>query len=362
MAKKSAKKERYGFSRVLKNIYKRGDTYYLQFMCDGKRIIEAVDDNIRNAQAMLGIRLKEVKEGRYFDKPKGKQLFFKELTRRYLDEVEGKVGTAQLKPKTCQRYKTSIKMLNERFGEKRVKDIGFEQVENYRKERLGDSVSPATVNRDITLLKAIMNWAVKKGLLNENPVRQVKKMEETGERRPELSGDDEERLIEACPNWLKPVVIIAIYTGMRMGEILSLRWKDVDLKKGSIAIRGETTKTRKGRSIPMTARVREIVEALPRGLHGDMPLFPSGKGHERRVGKVSGKFGEVIKKLKGQFGGIWEDFRFHDLRHVFATRLIERGVNIRVIQGLLGHKTLAMIIRYGDVTAEAKRQAIQQLN
>ncbi|MBM4389278.1 MAG: site-specific integrase [Deltaproteobacteria bacterium] len=346
MAKKGNEKDKYRFRRVSKNIYQRGDTYYIQLMVDGKRIVEAVDDNLRNAQAMLGIRLKELKEGRYFDKPKGKDVIFEQHVKNYLENY------SRTHKRSYQRDKVSARVLSKAFGGKRLKQITVEAVERYKKERL-ETVTPATVNREIACLKVMFRKAVDWGLLNENPMKRVKQLKEGAGRVKTLSEEDEERLLSACPSWLKPIVITALDQGMRMGEILSLQWGDIDLRKGLIMIRD--SKSGEGRTLPMSGRVKELLKEMPRGLP-DVIVFATNAGTQRRVDDTGRRFHDVVKKI-----GL-HDFRFHDLRHVFATRLVERGIGIITLKELLGHKTLAMVTRYGHVTLEDKRRAIERLS
>ena len=163
-----------------------------------------------------------------------------------------------------------------------------------------------------------------------------------------LSEDEFERLLEASAEHLKPILICAYETGMRLGEILSLHWEQVDLEKGFINLQAGQTKTGEGRKVPISPRLYEVLSSLAR--NGEYVFTYQG---------------EMVKSIKRSFkracqrAGI-KDFRFHDFRHTFVTRMRRKGVPDRVIMNITGHKTLVMLNRYDRIDEQDLLQAVSR--
>lgn len=147
--------------------------------------------------------------------------------------------------------------------------------------------------------------------------------------------------------YLKPIVQIAIHSGMRRGEIVNLQWKDIDLKERRIIV--ENTKNNERRVIPMNDTLYQVFKSLPVHLHSER-VFPD----------INGKMVTVAFERACKRAGIG-DFRFHDLRHTFASYLTMGGGNIRTVQTLLGHKDLRMTMRYSHLSPEHLRDAVTTL-
>jgi integrase len=166
-----------------------------------------------------------------------------------------------------------------------------------------------------------------------------------------LSKDEEKRLLAALEGeeWLRAVVIMAIHTGMRRGEIFKLKWFDVDFARGVVHVRN--TKMGKDRVVPMSAPVREMLERQPKT---SGYVFPSPK--------TGGQLIDIKRRfdLTRTAAGI-SDFRFHDLRHTAATRLAAAGVNVVVIAEILGHSDIRTTKRYSHAMDEAMRDAVEKL-
>jgi integrase len=145
-----------------------------------------------------------------------------------------------------------------------------------------------------------------------------------------------------------------MHTGFRQGNLFQLRWQDVNFDTGVITV--PRSKSGEAYSVPMNDEVREILRSLPSRLRGEW-VFPNKKGSRPLGAKnfVRRVFKPAIKKA-----GI-EDFHWHDLRHTFASRLVMAGVDIRTVQELMGHKTLAMTLRYSHLSPEHKLDAVQRL-
>ena len=205
----------------------------------------------------------------------------------------------------------------------------------------------STINRELALLKCIFSKAVDWGFAEENPVRKVKLFSEKDNTKERvLTEEEEERLLGESPARLSSVLIFALNTGARRGEILKLRWDQVNLSKRFI--RFENTKNGRQRFVPINARLYEELSKL-KGLnrHGDA-VFP--------FKSVRTAFENACQraKIKG--------LRFHDLRHTFASRLVDSGVDLITVKELLGHHSVRMTERYVHRNEKQKRQAVELLD
>jgi integrase len=248
-------------------------------------------------------------------------------------------------------YSTGI--LKGVFGSSCLEEIDSLAVERLKVGRLKEGVSKARVNRNLALLKKMFNLAIDWGYAKENPVRRVKLFSEKDNLKERILTEEEEKsLLEAASAHLKPIVKTALHTGMRRGEILGLEWDQVDL--GKRMIRVTRTKSGKSRFIPINDLLFEELEILKKtnGLSKNVFLNPEGKGPLADV-KTAFKAASRRAGIKG--------LRFHDLRHTFASRLVERGVDIITVKDLLGHHSVVTTQRYTHSNADQKRKAVQNL-
>jgi integrase len=224
-------------------------------------------------------------------------------------------------------------------------------LERYKNMRR-DEVSPATVNREISCIKHMFTKAQHWNLVMKNPLHSVAKFKEPPGRVRYLSEDEIDRLLYCCSEHLKAIVITALNTGMRKKEILDLQWPDVDLIKRIIRVRN--SKNHQARIIPINDVLYALLLKLPRNRKSNDNVF-LGK-HGMPVRSFQNAWDRALRNA-----GI-ADFRFHDLRHTFASHLAMRGVNIRDLQELLGHKTILMTMRYSHLSDDILRQAVDRLN
>jgi len=222
--------------------------------------------------------------------------------------------------------------------------------DRYKRRRQGE-VSNATVNREVACLKHIFTKAIEWGIVKKNPGKKVKLLRERNTRLRYLEEREIRRLHDACAEHLKPIVVVALNTGMRKEEILSLKWKDVDFRSRTISILD--TKNGESRELPMNDIVYRVL--LDIGKKADSPWVFCKKNGER--------YGNVRKAFEGarKRAGI-VDFRFHDLRHTFASHLVMAGVDLRTVQELLGHKSFEMTLRYAHLSPDHKKRALDILD
>ena len=212
------------------------------------------------------------------------------------------------------------------LGDRPLRQVVAGDVQRHVAKRLTE-VRPASVNRELAFLKRTYNVAIADGLLETNPVRQVKLLQENNARVRYLTDVEEVRLRAETGETHWPVVALALNTGLRRGELFALRWDDVDFTTNVLTI--PRTKAGRTRHVPMNAEVRAILGALES--RGRSPyVLPSATGDRRRSTAqnfVDRVFAPALKRA-----GI-DDFRWHDLRHTFASRLVMRGVDLRTRPG-----------------------------
>jgi integrase len=221
----------------------------------------------------------------------------------------------------------------------------------------------ATVNRELALLRKILNTARRDGLIVENPFSRgagLISVASEGSRDRVLSHDEERRLLSACERkdrqgrenrytHLRPLLIAAVETAMRQGELFGLERRDVDLEGGLIVVRAENAKTMKARAVPVTPRLRLELEKV-------LAQIPDEPGQRVfHLTSVKHSFGTVCRAA-----GISE-FRFHDLRHTGITRLIGAGVPAPEVMKISGHSQVNTFLRYLNPTGEAMKRAADLL-
>jgi integrase len=226
-------------------------------------------------------------------------------------------------------------------------------------------MSPATVNRHLQLLRAVLRRAIRDRVVERSAVPEIKLLKENNQRVRFLSDDEEQRLLAELPAASQPLVTVGIHTGMRRGELLNLTWQDVDFVGRTIVVR--TSKSGEGRRLPMSAtaystlsaarqqdRLERLRSGAARGNEGSRYVFAAPRG------------GYLVNLNRGWYpalrrAGI-EDLRFNDLRHTFASRLVMSGVDLYRVQTLMGHKTPAMTLRYAHLSPEHLRAAVATLD
>ncbi len=267
---------------------------------------------------------------------------FVELATAYLQDPDVK------KLAWYSRVKTIATRLTVFFNALHISAINLTAIARYKTKRLEEGIVQSTLNRELAVLRRMLRWGSEHGFVHHSRVPRIRLAKED----PKiiwLSRDDEVTLLAACPDWLKSLVIVGVDTGCRLGELLDLRWRDLDMRAGTLKV--STEKGGGSRQLYMTPRVRALFEALPRGLP-DVYVFQYVQG-KYRVNTVGQAVRRAVTAAK-----LSEQLSFHALRHTFATRQVEMGTNILVLKELLGHRSLAMVARYGHVSEADKRRAM----
>ncbi len=265
---------------------------------------------------------------------------------------------SQARKKSFLNDARMVLLLKAFFGNCTLKSLKPDSVEAYLTERrkAGNSRRPggplagATLNREIACLKSIVRRAVMNYLLDKNPITGVRKFKEVSRDRT-LTPEEFRKLLQHCALHLQAIVQLAYWTGMRRGEVLGLRWDQVDLKNKVINLEAEDTKTQEKREVPLNEMLVDLLKRVPKTL-GSAYVF-TYKG--QRIKDVKTAFWYACRKA-----GI-KDFRFHDLRHCAVTNLRKAGVSDTVIMSISGHKTYAMFKRYNRIDRQDRLEALQQV-
>ena len=337
---------------IVATIRKRGKGYQIDY-CDptGKRVRKSFKKK-KDAQAELGKRVSLIAEGRYLDVKKEYSTTLGELLDKYVENFQH-----QASYKTGKKY--HIEHIRNHFGEETLlSNIRYLNLETYR-NHLKDSLTvnktirkDASINRAMSCLRHIFAKAVEWEMIEQSPFDKGKSLilKENNKRMRFLTEDEIKSLLDACNDSLIPIVECALNTGMRKGEILGLRWDQI--RNGFIYL--DKTKTNEARQIPVNDSLEMLFKRIRRKQHLTSRYVFTYRG--KRVDSVKTAFNAAVRRA-----GI-VDFRFHDLRHTFASQLLMKGGTLKDVQELLGHKTMTMTLRSAHLTQEHKRKAVNLLN
>ena len=324
-------------------LYQRGRIWHMDFYVQGKRVQESTKTaNERKAQKLYALRIAEVERGEYF---KPVKITLRDFGKQYMEY-------AKANKRSWLRDEQIMKHLNGFFGDKLLTQIQPLSIEKYKLERI-KSVSPATVNREIALLKHLFNLAERWDLYRgRNPVRDVKFLDEDNLRYRTLTEDEEKALVAACSPYLQDLVVFAINTGLRLGEILNLKWEEVDLERN--VIRMLVQKNRRMLEVPLNERAATVVRAW-RGIQKCDYVFYNAE--------TGDQFKDLYPGLKKacRTAGL-EGITWHTFRHTFATRLTGAGVDLVTVKELLGHSSVAVTTRYAHTNHASKAHAVSLLS
>ncbi len=259
------------------------------------------------------------------------------------------------KKKSWFRDEIALKHLNKIFGNSKLNNIHAKDIDDYKQIRLS-SVSSATVNRELEVLRHLYNIAERWNRFNgKNPVSKAGLIKVNNKQERILTHEEEERLLSNCNYYMKNIIICALNTGMRKGEIISVKWDNIDLNNNIITLEHTKTKSKKSRKIPINSIMRKLFLELKIQSDGNEYVFlNSNRKPYTRQDSLNRAFKSALKKAN--IGGL----RFHDLRHTCATRMIENGANIVAVKEILGHSSLDMTMRYAH-PEDSLKDAVEKL-
>lgn len=234
-------------------LYKRGSVWWMSFVCQGKRYRQSTQTtNKKVAQRIYDKTKGEIAEGKWFEKLPDESRTFKELMDLLINYTQ----------KNCRSraYLSSAKVLNEFFKPYLLSEITPRLWKQFKDEREAQGIKPASINRDLAAFKRAFSLACSEeyGWLNSNPVASIKQEKGVTKRDRWLTQEKEDNLLSHSPSWLKEIIIFALNTGMRCGEILNLSWKTIDLFRRTITVM--ESKNNEKRTIPMNEKVYVLLK------------------------------------------------------------------------------------------------------
>ncbi len=300
----------------------------------------------------------EMRNRRFIKTPEGRKHTLNEAIDRYINEV------LHTKPKNAQNVAQHLKWWKETLGHYFLADITPARISQAR-DVLSSGLthnrkprSPATIVRYMASLSVVLTTCFKEWeWVEENPIYKVNKPKEPRGRIRFLEDDERLRLLQACKNssnpHLHPIVVLAISSGMRRGEILNLTWKDVDLEKGRIIL--HQTKNGDRRLVPVAGLALTLLKKVFKNRDPSIKLvFPSS------IPSKPIDFRFVWEQALRESG--IEDFKFHDLRHCCASYLAMSGASLAEIAEVLGHRTLNMVKKYAHLSAAHTSGVVTRMN
>lgn len=355
--------------RTFGTIWRRGKTYYVRYIVDGVRVKKAVGPSRKDAADALKAIASDLARERY--------LGVRPIAEATLAEVWKVVEPgrrARLAPRWFGYHARHVKAAIDFFGEKPVKDLRREDVEDFVADLRGRGCGAATVVRYLASLRPVLAEAVDRGFSRENPVALVKRPRVEVHEVPFVGEADIDRILAGAPADLRPLIAILADTGLRRGELFDLGWRDVDLGRRRVLV--QRSKTGRGREVPLTARAVEAFGALREGrgpipLRGEDPvlggLLAPKRRRKVRVQAPDAERRRAEQRLTIRFRRLTVSLgmagvSIHTLRHSCASRMVVAGVPLSFVAKVTGHSTLTCAARYGrHAPTDAGQIAIRAL-
>ncbi|MCP4651222.1 MAG: site-specific integrase [PVC group bacterium] len=336
-------------------LFKRGNKWAISFKDDRGQWKRKTVSRFKEA-ALRSLKQMEidVADGRYRKQIENPPMKFKDFADKFLNLY------IRLENKNPRDQQNLLNCVTAHFGNKLLDEVNDLMIRRYLREKQ-KTCRPSTVNKHLTLLKSMFNrareWRIYQG---ENPTRGIKKFDENNERVRCLDADDQQRLVECCNGLAKMVVIVALGTGLRYSEIINLKRLHesnsnfVDFDNNLIYVHSAMCKSGKSRHVPMSKTVRDSLLSIPK--QKGTPYFFFNTKTGKPIGSIKTAFNKAVKRAE------IIDFKFHDLRHTFASNLVRMGIDIYVVQQLLGHSSMKMTQRYAHLRPDQLHDAIAKLD
>jgi integrase len=334
-------------------LFKRGQVWWMRFSYKGKQIRQSTETTDKNlAKRIYDKILGEIAEGKWFDRLPGDEKTFRDLMEKYLREHSERNKA----PTSHRRDKSLADRLLLVFGNLRLSEISPRLIAEYKYRRKVEEAAPRTINYELALMSHAFSLAMKEWeWVKDNPVSRVSREKVNNQIERWLSTEEQKKLLSASPHWLKEIIVFAINTGFRQSEILNLAWPQVDLFRKTVTLLEQKNKCKD--TLPLNQSALEVLKARAkiRAAKTDY-VFYNGNGNRIDARNLLRAFYASIKKAEV------EGLRFHDLRHTFATRLVQGGVDLFAVQKLGRWKTTSMVMRYGHHNPESLRPEVAVLD
>ncbi len=337
-------------------LYKRGEIWWTQFRISGKRYYFSTKTSDKILAKKIEQTIKSDFIRKIYDIPgKKNKAIFLDFWKKYIASDSSSKSNIDNK-KFLSAHFLPV------FKNEDAKSISVNDIENYRLKRKLEilsmpknagkkesEISFRTVNREITILHHFFEYCIKNEIIDKNPCAGFKKLNELS-RLKTLSDKDIEKLINGATNKLtRDLITFLIYTGCRKGEALNLKWDDVDLQNDVIAVKG--TKTKYDRYIPISKPLKTLLS----GIEKNQDCLYVFNKNGAKLGDFKKSFHTACKNAG------FKDMHIHDLRHVFASKMVMDGTSLYITGELLGHRTTQMTKRYSHLVPETLKKAVDEV-
>lgn len=337
-------------------------TYYLFYRLNGKQVNYrlGIDGQMTPAQArdLAKNKIAEVTQGvdvqavRKHDRTKTKYSKFSTL--QFFLEEKYAPWLKSRNPKTAEKTIKAFESSFPTLMDFQLSDITAWEIEKWRNKRLTDGVKPATTNRQINTIKGCLSRAVEWGAIDSHDLNKVKALTVDNSKVRYLSKDEETRLrnsLKTCDTeFLEVIVLLALNSGMRKGELLSLEWNHINFDNKIVTVDFQNAKSGTTRHIPLNTQAFNTLKQWQ--LETDGIGFVFKDKNNAQLKDFPYVWGALLDEAK------ITNFRFHDLRHHFASKLVMASVDLNTVRELLGHSDLKMTLRYAHLAPEHKAAAV----
>ncbi|NTV45068.1 MAG: tyrosine-type recombinase/integrase [Chlorobiales bacterium] len=336
-------------------LFRRGIKWCINYRNpDGKQVRRTISEYREAAALVLKKTEMDIIEGKYLDKKKVKSVPFGEFVDEFVRNY------VNLETRHPHQHMSRINLIKHRFSGMTLAKIDTRMVRQYLAEMLKVR-KPATINRYLSTLRCMFNRAIDWKLLDgDNPTKGIKKLPENNERCRWLSEEEQSLLLSHCDSSIRPIVFTALQTGLRWNEIRNLKWRPseesnyVDFDNNVIVIHSSLSKSKRSRFIPMNYSLQCVLFDLKKVARNEY-VFPNPRTG-KRLHNMRKSFARAVKEA-----GL-TDLTPHALRHVFASSLVRKGVDLYVVQKLLGHSTPQMTQRYAHLQPDQFKTAIKEID
>lgn len=335
-------------------LYLRGSVWWMSFIDPntGEQVrLSTETDDLGLAKRIFDSQKGKIAEGKWFERLPGEDYTFKQMIEKYLEDYARRNKAANSYKRDC----STVKKLIPFFGSYRVTDVIPRMISAYKTHRRKKGASPRTVNIELTMMSHAYEIAIREWeWIKDNPVKRVTKERVRNFIERWLTQEDEEKLLKVSPAWLQDIIVFAVNTGLRQSEILDLKWSQIDLARRTLTILEQ--KNQGVDTLPLNRTTLQLLRKLAMDSRMRGYVFPSENGNRIDNRNLLRAFYKALKR-----SGI-ENFRFHDLRHTFATRLVQAGVDLYSVQKLGRWRNTSMIMRYAHHYPESLRPGIEAID
>lgn len=328
------------------SVYKRGGVWWVRFRLNGVHVRRSARTSKKaEAQAYLHRLLEEQAKSAQGDRPRH---LLTTAMDRYFEE-------ATLKPGTLKTYRYNSRVVGRLLGHLHLDEVDRRALAEFVATRKRTGVTDATIRRELAFIGSVFSMADRWGWADTSPVTLLNKkaLKESRPRTRFLAREEFGRLHAAASPDLKPILVLAVETGMRKEELLGLTLSSIDLRRREIHL--QNTKTSSPRRVPLSSKAVETIQSLLEQRHRPRSSYLFCKSDGTRIGNPKKGFAGACARAQ------IADFRFHDLRHTFASWWVQEGGDLYRLSRILGHATLRMSARYGHLRTDDLHQELERV-